>query len=96
MSLKQTFADNQSLSYSDIMNYLLESTEYKFVLREVTVNGHWAIEACAIATISGINMLIIFNEDALSPYRNYNQIEAERLLNNINDHYNNVMKMLKI
>lgn len=90
--------DSQSITYNEIIDYverLYLNGDCHFQLREITSDNMWRIEAYYINTKQGIRYTVIFNEDVLSPYRDYNQKELEILISNLTSHYQNLRSIIK-
>lgn len=100
-TIKEYFKDNQNIGYDLIISYisllyLEEDSGIYFTVREITSDSSWQVEAIAPITIQGVVFLIVFNEDILSPYKNYTQSEVEKIISELKAHYNNTLRLLKI
>jgi hypothetical protein len=88
--MREYFGEKQQLDYQDIIDYVNSNTCYDFSLCETVVDGHWFVQAYIDEFINNTSFRVIVDTDVLSPYRNYNQIEAQRLIDKIQDKYKNI------
>lgn len=98
MTPSQYFMDSQSIAYNEIVDYVADqylNGELPFLLRELTTDSKWQVEAYFSYTLQGVRMYVVFAEDVLSPYKNYNQVQVSDIIDDIHDKYRNVRTLLK-
>lgn len=90
-TIKQFFHYKQLLNYEDILKYYeFNVGEYK--LREIVSNTYWRVEALIDIFSKNKSVKLIFNEDVVSPHRDYNHIQAQSLIDKLDEQYNDIMK----
>lgn len=98
MTIKEYFMDSESITYSEIIDYverLYLNGDCHFHLREITSDNMWKVEAYYINTKQGVRYTVIFNEDVLSPYRDYSQKEVETIVSDLTDYYQNLRNIIQ-
>ena len=78
-----------SLTYQEVIKFINDKP-LDFYLREISTDQEWRVEACCDTIVNNISITIVFKDDVLSPYRNYNQHEVATLIADLESFYNKI------
>lgn len=93
ITINKFFPPDKLLSYTELVEYIdVCYTEY--YLREIVSNTFWHIEACINVFKNNKSFTIIFDKDVISPYRGYNHIELQQLVDKLDNKYKEIIKLI--
>lgn len=94
MQIREFYPEIVEFTYQDIMEFIYYNRlDYK--LREITSNTFWKIEAYFDCFMENKSFVVIFNPDVLSPYRKYNHLDAQSLVDKLDEQFSKVNEIIK-
>ena len=91
--IKEHFANHNQINYRDII-YFCDVVDVGFKVREVIDDLVWKLEAYYEDTIVGIPILIVFDNDIISPKFMLNQEEFKSFIKRLQERKKYVQKSL--
>ncbi|NTU69212.1 hypothetical protein HGB13_00040 [bacterium] len=91
--IKSFFPDAKSLSINDILEYAGYNIE-DYALREIVSETYWRVEAIFSVFKDNKSFKVIFNDDVVSPYRNYSPLEVGELFKKLDEQFTEVRKVI--